>query len=104
MMINVKGQTVDNQTRCVHYHTEKDIIAIKFACCNEFYPCYKCHDEACEHERKQWPKTQFEEKAILCGHCQSLLTISDYLCTAKCLSCEHSFNPNCSLHAHLYFE
>ncbi|MEI2340752.1 hypothetical protein V8V71_18610, partial [Priestia megaterium] len=40
----VKGDTVDSETRCMHYRTDKDIIAIKFYCCNTYYPCYQCHN------------------------------------------------------------
>lgn len=28
----VHGPTVDDQTRCVHYQTDLDVIAIRFAC------------------------------------------------------------------------
>jgi hypothetical protein len=34
----VFGKTVDEHTRCVHYATELDIIAIRFACCDRYYP------------------------------------------------------------------
>ena len=29
----VYGSIVDHETRCIHYHTQLDIIAIKFKCC-----------------------------------------------------------------------
>ncbi len=32
--IIVKGKLVDDQTRCVHYRSTLDVIAIKFKCCN----------------------------------------------------------------------
>lgn len=27
--MDIFGAVIDNETRCIHYHTEKDIIAIK---------------------------------------------------------------------------
>ena len=44
-MPKVYGSLIDTETRCRHYFTEEDIIAIKFKCCNKYYPCYKCHNE-----------------------------------------------------------
>ena len=44
-MLKVYGSLVDNETRCIHYHTFLDIIAIKFKCCEKYYPCYQCHNE-----------------------------------------------------------
>ena len=49
-MVNIHGLTVDDESRCTHYHTPLDIIAIKFKCCNKFYPCYKCHNENENHD------------------------------------------------------
>ena len=34
---DVKGNGVDKETRCLHYHSEVDRIAIKFYCCNSYY-------------------------------------------------------------------
>ncbi|GIQ68268.1 hypothetical protein XYCOK13_10920 [Xylanibacillus composti] len=31
---------IDEQTRCRHYHSELDRIAIRFKCCDQFYGCY----------------------------------------------------------------
>lgn len=39
-MPKVYGSLIDTETRCRHYFTEEDIIAIKFKCCNKYYPCY----------------------------------------------------------------
>lgn len=103
--IEVKGNLVDDHTRCVHYHSEKDIIAIRMKCCNEYYPCIKCHDEAVDHKTTVWPKAEFDEKAILCGMCYSELTINEYLkSNNRCPNCKAAFNPGCSNHYHLYFD
>lgn len=102
--MKIKGLLVDDQTRCEHYHGPKDIIAIKFKCCDTFYPCYQCH-EACEdHPAEQWHPSEFSEKAVLCGNCKETLSIEDYLQTDSCPYCHADFNPRCSLHYHLYFK
>ena len=33
-----------------------DVIAIKFKCCNKYYPCYKCHEEHESHAIKDGQK------------------------------------------------
>src|SRR6187402_1508247 len=101
----VFGKPVDDQTRCVHYHTGKDIIAIKFKCCDHYYPCYSCHEETADHAAQVWPMEEYSSKAILCGQCKHELTIYEYLNAGdQCPNCASTFNPNCSLHYHLYFE
>jgi len=105
MKTMIKGKLVDEQTRCVHYHSDLDIIAIKFKCCGEYYPCYECHIETAGHPSQLWTKEERNEKAILCGVCQTELTIQEYFDSANtCPHCKSSFNPNCSRHYHLYFE
>ncbi|PAD20056.1 CHY zinc finger protein [Terribacillus saccharophilus] len=103
-MFQVHGKTVDGETRCEHYHSPLDVIAIKFACCNQFYPCHQCHEETVGHKVEVWPKDQFDEKAILCGVCKTTLSISQYMHTDHCPDCKAAFNPGCQLHHHLYFE
>jgi len=103
--IRVFGKPVDNQTRCVHWHSELDIIAIKFKCCDKYYPCFSCHEEEADHEHQVWPKAEFDQKAILCGVCGNVLTIADYMASGNtCPTCKSGFNPGCSKHYHLYFE
>lgn len=103
--IKVYGQTVDSQTRCIHYHSQLDIIAIKFKCCKKYYPCYECHQEAEIHTPQVWSIAEHNEKAILCGVCKHELTIAEYINSGnECTSCKSNFNPGCSLHYHLYFE
>ncbi|MFC3881306.1 CHY zinc finger protein [Algoriphagus namhaensis] len=103
--INVFGKPVDNQTRCVHWHSELDIIAIKFKCCDKYYPCFSCHEEEADHDHKVWPKEEFDQKAILCGVCGNELGIQEYMNSNNtCPHCKSNFNPGCSKHYHLYFE
>jgi uncharacterized CHY-type Zn-finger protein len=102
---SVFGKPVDRQTRCVHWHSELDIIAIKFKCCDQYYPCYSCHEETTDHEPEVWPVSEFDQKAILCGACGHELAIREYLgCNNTCPNCASQFNPGCSKHYHLYFE
>ncbi|SUJ60260.1 zinc finger protein [Staphylococcus aureus] len=61
----VYGSLIDTETRCLHYFTEEDIIAIKFKCCNKYYPCYKCHNEFEKHAIKRWSEPSFNEKSNL---------------------------------------
>lgn len=103
--VRVFGKSVDNQTRCVHWHSQLDIIAIKFKCCDKYYPCFSCHEEDADHQHEVWPKGEFDEKAILCGVCGHELSIKDYMASGNtCTNCKSSFNPGCSNHYHLYFE
>jgi uncharacterized CHY-type Zn-finger protein len=104
-MINVKGKLIDDEARCVHYYSPLDVIAIKFKCCSEYYPCYQCHEETTDHEPLVWNKNERNVKAILCGVCRNELTIQQYFdCDNECPGCKAKFNPLCSSHYHLYFE
>jgi uncharacterized CHY-type Zn-finger protein len=104
-MTEVKGKLIDDQTRCEHYHSPLDIIAIKFKCCGEYYPCYQCHEETADHKPLVWPKKEWNNKAVLCGICKIELTINEYFnSNHKCPNCNSAFNPVCSNHYHLYFE
>lgn len=100
----VLGPTVDDETRCIHYRTELDVIAIRFACCEEYYPCHLCHAETAGHPAEQWPLAQRDRRAVLCGVCGHELTITDYLGVDACPACAAAFNPGCKLHTGLYFE
>ena len=100
----VRGPVVDDQTRCIHYRTPLDIIAIRFACCREFYPCHLCHAETADHPAEQWPVADRDEPAVVCGACGHLLTITEYLKAERCPACAAPFNPGCKLHTELYFQ
>lgn len=104
-MLTVKGKLVDDQTRCVHYHSPLDIIAMKFKCCNEYYPCFLCHKEETDHQPDIWKNNEHNVRAVLCGVCNYEMTIQQYLtCKNQCPSCSSKFNPDCFNHYHLYFE
>ena len=100
----VLGPVVDDETRCIHYHSALDVVAIRFACCGEYYPCHLCHEEAVGHPAQQWPLADRDREAVLCGVCGHELTIAEYLAADSCPRCAAPFNPGCHLHTHLYFE
>jgi len=103
--IEVSGVGVDPQTRCAHYSTPQDVIAIKFYCCQRYYPCHSCHALVTDHLPERWPIEKFNEKAILCGVCGVELSITDYLQSHyTCPNCEANFNPHCANHYGLYFD
>lgn len=101
----VKGQEMDNNTRCRHYHSPLDIIAIKFSCCGAYYCCYYCHSELAGHEAVVWKKEAFGENAVLCGNCKKEMSVNAYKASHyQCPYCHAPFNPRCAGHDHLYFE
>ncbi|RYY83647.1 MAG: hypothetical protein EOO15_20980 [Chitinophagaceae bacterium] len=103
--MNINGKPIDEQTRCVHYYSPLDIIAIRFKCCNEYYPCIHCHEETAGHAVERWRKEDWNSQAILCGACKYELTINEYMnCAYTCPSCGAPFNQGCRNHNHFYFE
>lgn len=99
------GVGVDAETRCAHWHSPLDIVAIRFKCCGAWYPCFDCHAETAGHDPAVWPADEFAERAVLCGACGLKLTVDEYLdCSSRCPACRSPFNPGCSKHLHLYFE
>lgn len=102
----VLGPVVDEETRCIHHHLPLDVIAIKFRCCGQYYPCYKCHEQCENHTRKTWSRLELEtEKVVLCGCCKSELTFAEYTSAGNdCCFCGAHFNPGCSRHYSLYFD
>ena len=103
--VSVVGAGLDAETRCAHYRSERDIIAIKFKCCGNWFPCHACHAELAGHAPEVWPKEAFDTPAIVCGACAHQLTVSEYLaCGSRCTNCRREFNPGCAKHYALYFE
>ena len=99
-----RGHPVDAEGRCVHWHGAADVVAFRFACCDGWWPCATCHDEA-GHARKPWPAARFGEPSVLCGACGVALTAPAYAASdSRCTACGHAFNPRCRPHWPLYFE
>ncbi len=102
--VDVVGVDVDDETRCLHYHTDRDVVAIKFRCCGAYYPCFECHATCSDHEPERWPETRFDEPAVLCGVCGVELSIKTYLDSDhECPACGARFNPGCRHHLEEYF-
>jgi uncharacterized CHY-type Zn-finger protein len=103
--MTVLGCDVNERGQCVHYHSDRDVVAIRFKCCDKFYACILCHQELADHIAVVWPKSERDNHAVLCGNCRSTLSIADYLnCENLCPRCGAAFNSGCANHYHLYFE
>jgi len=106
--VEVEGVDVDHVTRCAHWRSDVDIIALKAPCCSRWFACSDCHDAVMPHRLAKWRSDELEVQAILCGRCRAQLTISAYLSLdaddPRCPKCAARFNQRCSLHHHLYFE
>lgn len=101
----VYGVDVDSETRCAHYDSERDVIAIRFACCGDYYPCLECHDELTDHTQDVWAADEFDERGVLCGVCGTELRIREYLdADSSCSTCDAAFNPGCRTHWPAYFD
>ena len=103
---------VDAQTRCAHWHGPTDVVALRCACCEVFYPCYDCHEATTGRPFTPWLLARMEEPAVLCGVCRTPLAASAYLPAEAgqaasghaCPACGAAFNPGCAAHRDLYFE
>ena len=105
MRPTVRGVALDPQTRCAHYHSPLDVIAIKMRCCGDYYACRACHDALADHAVTVWPREAWDQPAVLCGACGEQMSVHRYLaCDSACPACGALFNPGCRNHHHLYFE
>ena len=101
--MELAGRLVDAQSRCTHYRTEVDVVAIRFACCEPYYGCHLCHAECADHPAVVWPASDRQVHAVVCGVCRQTLAIDEYVVADACPHCGAAFNPRCRLHHHLYF-
>lgn len=103
--VPLRGVAVDSETRCAHYGTDRDVIALRFGCCEAYYPCFTCHAAVADHDPEVWPRSRFEEPAVLCGVCRETITAAAYLDgDDSCPHCGAQFNPGCRNHRDRYFE
>ena len=103
--VPLRGVAVDPETRCVHWDDRVDVVALRFGCCEAYYPCDACHDAATDPEAEPWPRDRFDEPAVRCGVCAATLTASEYLAgDDRCPRCDAAFNPGCRAHRDRYFE
>jgi len=103
-MIEAQGFLVDKQTRCIHYHSKLDIIALQCYDCKKYYACYRCHDSLENHPFEPYPLSLIQGKPILCGVCLKLLTYKQYKESLSCPFCFSRFNPGCQNHKERYFK
>ena len=100
----IHGIDLDAQTRCAHYRTELDIVAIKMKCCGIYYACKDCHEALADHPIEAWPRREWTERAVLCGACGYEMSIEQYMASgSKCPACAAAFNPGCRKHYACYF-
>ncbi|MFC5863539.1 CHY zinc finger protein [Acidicapsa dinghuensis] len=100
----VQGIDLDAQTRCAHYRSPLDIIAIKMKCCGVYYACKDCHEALAGHSVETWPQSEWTQPAVLCGVCGEELSIEQYMASGyECPACGAAFNPGCRNHYHFYF-
>ncbi len=103
--VPLRGVDVDPETRCAHWASPVDVVALRFGCCETYYPCASCHDAVTGHEAEPWPRDRFDEPAVLCGVCRETLTAREYLDgDDACPHCGAAFNPGCRRHRDRYFE
>jgi len=103
--MTIHGVNVRDQTQCAHYHSELDVVAVRFKCCDTFYACIRCHEELANHPPLLWSKSDRQTRAIYCGSCRGTMSISEYLgCANRCPLCGAAFNPGCADHYQYYFE
>jgi uncharacterized CHY-type Zn-finger protein len=100
----VRGLQLDADTRCFHHSTALDVIAIRMKCCGLYYACKDCHHALAGHPIEVWPRTEWDQKAVLCGVCRTEMAIHDYLeSDDQCPACQARFNPGCRNHYGFYF-
>jgi uncharacterized CHY-type Zn-finger protein len=100
---DVRGVNLDQQTRCMHYHSATDILAIRMKCCGVYYACKDCHLELAGHAIAVWPQAEWDEKAILCGACGT--EFREYLQgESRCPACGAAFNLGCRKHHPFCFD
>jgi len=102
--VPLRGIDVDAETRCAHYDDAVDVVALRFHCCGAYYPCFRCHGAATDHEPERVPRDAFDDPAVLCGVCGDSLSVREYLdAEDACPDCGAAFNPGCRRHRDRYF-
>ena len=67
-------------SRCAHWHSELDVLALQAPCCGKFYACASCHDACEDHALEPWPAdTPVSQPALMCGVCRHRYSIETYI-------------------------
>nr|WP_081214804.1 CHY zinc finger protein [Streptococcus oralis] len=103
-MMKIYGLLVDDESRCVHYHSEKDIVSLQCYECKKYYACYQCHNALENHNFAPYPLSLTEDRPILCGKCKKILTFQEYQKQTACPYCKTFFNSGCKEHHSYYFK
>jgi len=99
----VRGLDVDPETRCAHYDTDRDAVALLFACCEAYYPCFRCHEEVADHDAERLSVDE-SAPAVLCGACGATFPPRAFVDgDHACPDCGAAFNPACADHYDRYF-
>lgn len=114
------GKDLVGGVGCTHWGSPLDVVAIRFRCCGNTYPCLQCHAECEDHPVAPWPSGEWATDAVLCRVCGHWMTVGQYLGVLKgtpeqpeqpdephcphCPHCRAQFNPGCARHAHIYFD
>ena len=102
--VPLRGVAVGPETRCAHYDGPQDVVAFRFACCEVYYPCFRCHAETTDHAPMRWPRARRHDPVVLCGACGRTMTANAYLqADHMCPHCGAAFNPGCTAHHDRYF-
>jgi len=96
----IYGKLVNDDSRCVYYHSPLDVIANKCGRCKKFYSCFKCHDELEDHKFE--PVESSEAETVMCGICGKTFSYKEYCGLIECPSCKSPFNPMCAVHRNFY--
>jgi uncharacterized CHY-type Zn-finger protein len=103
-MSEVVGVGLDAQTRCTHYNSAVDVIAIRMKCCGIYYACKDCHEAMAGHAAEVWPRQEWDKVAVMCGVCRREMSVAEYMQSGNaCPGCGAAFNPGCRKHYHFYF-
>lgn len=107
--MDVRG-AIDAAGRCPHHHAAWDVVALRLACCPDWWGCHACHDHAADHPAR--PVSADTVVAVAaCGACGAAYAPAAYLAVYRdhpdapaCPTCGHAWNPGCADHLNHYVE
>lgn len=103
--VGVYGRVVDTESRCVHWHSRRDVLALKFRCCDRYWACVTCHEQCAGHAvRRYHVELDSGLKVVVCGVCRCEMTFAEYTGGLRCVQCHVEFNPGCKMHYSMYFD